>query len=71
MKILYTYIGTTKTRKVLIDHTFNRWQLIDSEHDQPFTEPDVSIQLRLYVDYTQLLITLRYSRYKQIINKVV
>lgn len=71
MKILYIYIGTTETRKVLIDHTFNRWQLIESEHDQPFTEPDLSIQLRLYTDYKQLLITLRFSRYKQTINKVV
>lgn len=53
MIIKYTFLGGRR-REILVDHTFNRYQVLESESDKQFCDEDLVIQMRLYSDYKQL-----------------
>lgn len=53
MIIKYTFLGGRR-REVLVDHTFNRYQVLESESDKQFCDEDMVIQMRLYADYKKL-----------------
>ena len=53
MIIKYTFLGGRR-REILVDHTFNRYQVLESESDKQFCDEDMVIQMRLYSDYKQL-----------------
>lgn len=53
MIIKYTFLGGRR-REILVDHTFNRYQVLESESDKQFCDEDLVIQIRLYADYKQL-----------------
>lgn len=62
MIIKYTFLGGRR-REVLVDHTFNRYQVLESESDKQFCDEDMAIQMRLYADYKKLKnILLKQSR---------
>lgn len=53
MIIKYIFLGGRR-REILVDHTFNRFQVLESEVDKQFCDEDLVIQMRLYSDYKQL-----------------
>lgn len=53
MVIKYIFLGGRR-REILVDHTFNRYQVLESEVDKQFCDEDLVIQMRLYSDYKQL-----------------
>lgn len=53
MIIKYTFLGGRR-REILVDHTFNRYQVLESESDKQFCDEDFVIQMRLYADYKNL-----------------
>lgn len=53
MIIKYIFLGGRR-REILVDHTFNRYQVLESELDKQFCDEDLVIQMRLYADYKQL-----------------
>lgn len=53
MIIKYIFLGGRR-REILVDHTFNRYQVLESETDKQFCDEDMIIQMRLYADYKQL-----------------
>lgn len=53
MIIKYIFLGGRR-REILVDHTFNRYQVLESELDKQFCDEDLIIQMRLYSDYKQL-----------------
>lgn len=53
MIIKYIFLGGRR-REILVDHTFNRYQVLESESDKQFCDEDLVIQMRLYSDYKQL-----------------
>lgn len=53
MIIKYIFLGGRR-REVLVDHTFNRYQVLESESDKQFCDEDIVIQMRLYADYKKL-----------------
>lgn len=53
MIIKYIFLGGRR-REILVDHTFNRYQVLESELDKQFCDEDLVIQMRLYSDYKQL-----------------
>lgn len=53
MTIKYIFLGGRR-REILVDHTFNRYQVLESETDKQFCDEDVVIQMRLYADYKNL-----------------
>lgn len=53
MIIKYIFLGGRRC-EILVDHTFNRYQLLESESDKEFCDEDLVIQMRLYVDYKKL-----------------
>lgn len=53
MTIKYIFLGGRR-REILVDHTFNRYQVLESESDKQFCDEDMVIQMRLYADYKNL-----------------
>lgn len=53
MIIKYIFLGVRR-REILVDHTFNRYQVLESETDKQFCDEDMVIQMRLYADYKNL-----------------
>lgn len=53
MIIKYIFLGGRR-REILVDHTFNRYQVLESESDKQFCDEDFVIQMRLYAGYKQL-----------------
>lgn len=53
MIIKYIFLGGRR-REILVDHTFNRYQVLESEIDKQFCDEDLVIQMRLYTDYKNL-----------------
>ena len=53
MIIKYIFLGGRR-REILVDHTFNRYQVLESESDKQFCDEDFVIQMRLYADYKNL-----------------
>lgn len=53
MIIKYIFLGGRR-REILVDHTFNRYQVLESESDKQFCDEDLLIQMRLYADYKNL-----------------
>lgn len=53
MIIKYIFLGGRR-REILVDHTFNRYQVLESESDKQFCDEDTVIQMRLYADYKKL-----------------
>lgn len=53
MIIKYIFLGGRR-REILVDHTFNRYQVLESESDKQFCDEDIVIQMRLYADYKNL-----------------
>lgn len=53
MIIKYIFLGGRR-REILVDHIFNRYQVLESESDKQFCDEDLVIQMRLYSDYKQL-----------------
>lgn len=53
MIIKYVFLGGRR-REILVDHTFNRYQVLESELDKQFCDEDLVIQMRLYADYKNL-----------------
>ena len=53
MVIKYIFLGGRR-REILVDHTFNRYQVLESELDKQFCDEDIVIQMRLYSDYKNL-----------------
>lgn len=53
MIIKYIFLGGRR-REILVDHTFNRYQVLESETDKQFCDEDFVIQMRLYADYKNL-----------------
>lgn len=53
MIIKYIFLGGRR-REILVDHTFNRYQVLESELDKQFCDEDLVIQMRLYADYKKL-----------------
>lgn len=53
MIIKYIFLGGRR-REILVDHTFNRYQVLESETDKQFCDEDLVIQMRLYADYKNL-----------------
>lgn len=53
MTIKYIFLGSRR-REILVDHTFNRYQVLESESDKQFCDEDLVIQMRLYADYKNL-----------------
>ena len=53
MIIKYIFLGGIR-REILVDHTFNRYQVLESETDKQFCDENLVIQMRLYGDYKNL-----------------
>lgn len=53
MIIKYIFLGSRR-REILVDHTFNRYLVLESESDKQFCDEDMVIQMRLYTDYKNL-----------------
>lgn len=53
MIIKYIFLGGRR-REILVDHTFNRFQVLESDVDKQFCDEDIVIQMRLYADYKKL-----------------
>ena len=53
MVIKYIFLGGRR-REILVDHTFNRYQVLELESDKQFCDEDFAIQMRLYADYKNL-----------------
>lgn len=68
MIIKYIFLGGRR-REILVDHTFNRYQVLESETDKQFCDEDLVIQMRLYADYKNLKNKLfdKSRRYSEII----
>lgn len=69
MVIKYIFLGGRR-REILVDHTFNRYQVLESESDKQFCDEDMVIQMRLYADYKKLKNTLFTSarRYTEVMG---
>lgn len=67
MIIKYIFLGGRR-REILVDHTFNRYQVLESESDKQFCDEDMVIQMRLYADYKNLKNKLftNYRRYTEV-----
>lgn len=68
MIIKYIFLGGRR-REILVDHTFNRYQVLESESDKQFCDEDMVIQMRLYADYKNLKNKLSSSsrRYSEVV----
>lgn len=53
MIIKYVFLGGRR-REILVDYTFNRYQVLESDIDKQFCDEDFVIQMRLYNDYKNL-----------------